>query len=108
MTGKFTRDGRLPANQGLHHRSQRFHPYCFTNEGAYANYFEFGPNFGVNEILSKLEQERYSKREALRSLRIDCFTVSREGKAAPAALESMLLQMYLEQFSVLPPANNKF
>ena len=41
---------------GFKNRINRWHPYCFSERGRYENHFEFGPNFGVDE-LKKLGEE---------------------------------------------------
>ena len=108
MTGRFTGEGAINPNAWLSKRQMRWHPYCFTKEGPYENHFEFGPKFSVDKIKLQEPQDRYESREHYSNLRIDCFVFSFASKAAPAALESMFLQMYLEQFQRLPVANNSF
>jgi hypothetical protein len=108
MTGTYGADGNCSPTQGLRHRRVRSHPYCFTQTGPFKDHFEFAPNFGVNEITKKPPVDRYRDRIAMADLRVDCFFFSRAGKSAPAALESVLLQFYLEEFHRLPIANNKF
>jgi hypothetical protein len=109
MTGKFSPDGRLGVTEGLSGRWQRTMPYCFTRTGDYANHFEFAPRAKSVKGLAKLQRDkRYDKRVPLDTLYIDCFIVNRKGLAAPAFLEAVILQFYLQSHGKLPEANNAF
>lgn len=99
MTGKFTTLGQLSPKQGLHDRKARWDPYRFQE-----SLFEFG--FIKDKNDPNARNYKYSK--PLKTLRIDCFIVNREGIAAPAFLEAILLQAHLEQFKKLPQGNNAF
>jgi len=95
--------GKLP------NRLPRWHPYCYQIAGPYANHFEFGPNFGVNELKRQPFPGRYKQHVPLRDLETACFVTDREEQEiAPAFLEGLLLQFIIREVGNLPPGNNEF
>jgi hypothetical protein len=91
---------------GFKNRSKRWHPYCFSEKGRYENHFEFGPNFGVNELKKQDEEVRYKYHLPISGLVIDCFSLDEQSAMAPTFLESLILQVYFTSNGTLPVANN--
>ena len=90
-------------------RLLRWTPYCFQNAGQYAEHFEYGPNFGVNQILKQPLEFRYRVHVPLGQVTTDCFsTASIEHQLSPALLEALLLQDYVSRYGALPPGNQEF
>jgi hypothetical protein len=108
MTGRIDQKGNL-TGPGLEGRKNRITPYCFTKEGKYQDHFEYSPVYTDSDKLKNLPlQGRYKKRCPFREICIDCFIVDRNGTAAPAFLEALILQIYLMCKNKLPEANNSF
>ena len=91
---------------GFKNRSKRWHPYCFSEKGRYENHFEFGPNFGVNELKKQGEEVRYKYHLPITDLTVDCFSLDEKTAMAPTFLESFILQVYFSSKGTLPVANN--
>lgn len=112
MTGRFKRNGDESVTMRggvLADREARWHPYSFTKEGPYQNYFEYGPNYSVNVLLTKAAEGRYRHHVPFVDIVVDCFvTDGVEREVSPAFLETLILQMYMREFGTLPPANNQF
>lgn len=110
-TGKLqpTNEGGVIANSGkLIGRLSRWTPYCFQSEGPFANHFEYGPNYGVNEIPKQPHADRYRHHISLAQVWTDCFATSGiEQEVSPAFLETLLLQAYVCGKAALPPANQE-
>ena len=113
MTGKFKRESDGAAvlddnKNGFRSRATRYHPYSFTREGTYKDHFEFAPLHPLAEIKEAPPKERYAEHFPIKDLSIDCFVLGRESRIAPAFLEALLLQYYIEFEGRLPVANNAF
>lgn len=94
--------GNLAARLG------RWTPYCFQQEGPYAGHFEYGPNFGVNQLLQMPYEERYHHHVPAAEIEVECFCLAGwEQNLSPALLEAHLLQEYLIEHGDLPVANNE-
>lgn len=110
-TGKFkaTAPGKVELNSGsLEQRLQRSTPYCFQRKGPYENHFEYGPNFGVNQITKESHKARYQQHLPLGEIEVVTFsTAGIETEISPAFLESLLLTAYLANEDSLPPANQE-
>ena len=91
---------------GFKNRIKRWHPYCFSEKGRYENHFEFGPNFGGNELKKQDEEVRYKYHLPISGLVIDCFSLNEQSAMAPTFLESLILQVYFSCKGTLPVANN--
>ncbi len=90
-------------------RLVRWTPYCFQREGPYAGHFEYGPNFGVNQLRQMPHNERYLNHVPAEEIEVECFCLAGwEQNLSPALLEAVLLQAYLAENGDLPPANNEF
>ena len=111
-TGKLMGVDGAPAimNGGsLVQRLQRWTPYCFQSAGQYADHFEYGPNFGVNDIPKQPFAVRYRIHVPLVQITTDCFsTAGIEHQLSPALLEALLLQDYVSCCGALPPGNQEF
>ena len=111
-TGKLKGVDGAPAimNGGsLVQRLQRWTPYCFQSAGPYADHFEYGPNFGVNDISKQPFAVRYRIHVPLVQITTDCFsTAGIEHQLSPALLEALLLQDYVSRYGALPPGNQEF
>jgi hypothetical protein len=94
--------------QRLRDRIPRYTPYCFTRNGQYECHFEFGPNASGDNVLKLELGSRYKSRIHIDEVFTDCFHCDPKRFTAPAAIEAILLQCFLEQFKVLPEANNEF
>ena len=101
---------RAIMNRGsLVQRLERWTPYCFQSAGQYANHFEYGPNFGVNDIPQQPFAVRYRIHVPLGQITTDCFsTAGIEHQLSPALLEALLLQDYVSRSGALPPGNQEF
>lgn len=110
--GKYRRvyNNAVEINGGnLAHRLGRWTPYCFQREGPYAGHFEYGPNFGVNQLRQMPHNERYLNHVPAEEIEVECFCLAGwEQNLSPALLEAVLLQAYLAENGDLPPANNEF
>lgn len=94
--------GNLAARLG------RWTPYCFQQEGPFAGHFEYGPNFGVNQLLQMPYVERYQHHVPAAEIEVECFCLAGwEQNLSPALLEAHLLQEYLIEHGDLPVANNE-
>ena len=91
---------------GFRSRATRYHPYSFTREGTYKDYFEFAPLHSLSQIKQAPPEDRYAEHVPIKDLSIDCFVLGRESRIAPAFLEALLLQYYIEFEGRLPMANN--
>ena len=109
--GKYcrTNPGAATMNGGdFAERLGRWTPYCFQRKGLYAKHFEYGPNFGVNQLLQMLYEERYQHHVPAAEIEVECFRLAGwEQNLSPALLEANLLQEYLMEHGDLPVANNE-
>ena len=102
-------DGYSVGGGGLQSRLNRWHPYCFTTQGPFANYFEYGPNAGVNQLLRTDAEHRYRVHIPIGEIAVDCFRLEgAERNCSPAFLEGLLLQCFLTAHGRLPNGNNRF
>jgi len=93
----------------LAQRLHRWTPYCFQTEGLYADHFEYGPNYGVDDLRKQPYDKRYCYHIPLCDVETECFiTGADEKEIAPAFLEALLLQLVLQSSGNLPPANQSF
>jgi hypothetical protein len=101
--------GEVSLNSGsLEKRLQRCTPYCFQSKGPYENHFEYGPNFGVNQIPKEPYEDRYKKHLPLAEIEVVTFsTAGIETEVSPAFLETLLLTAYVANEGCLPPANQE-
>lgn len=111
MTGKVkrTQEGQVlleDKKNGFKSRRSRWYPYCFTEEGIFKDHFEFGPNFGVNELKNEPKAQRYKYHIPFDEIAVDCFILGNESKCTPTFLEGFILQNYFFQKETLPMANN--
>jgi hypothetical protein len=111
MTGKYKRESDGTAvladkQNGFRERGTRYHPYSFTSDGPWANHYEYDPQYSVNDIRKAPPQDRYNEHIPIKEISIDCFVLGQESRIAPAFLEALLLQYYIEFEGRLPVANN--
>ena len=111
MTGKVQRTApdsvKLEIKKnGFKNRSNRWHPYCFSEKGMYMDHFEFGPNYGVNDLKKQDEEVRYKYHLPITDLVVDCFSLVEESAMAPTFLESLILQVHFSTTGTQPIANN--
>lgn len=79
-TGKVvpTREGSVQLNSGrLSGRLARSTPYCFQKKGAYAGFFEYDPNFSVNELSKQEYESRYRVHIPISKIAVHCFNAAR-------------------------------
>jgi len=89
-------------------RLARWTPYCFQQEGPYAEYFEYGPRFRGQQLLHTQYEARYQHHVPEAEIEVECFCLSGwEQNLSPALLEANLLQEYLIEHNDLPVANNE-
>lgn len=111
MTGKITRrEGvTVPGGTGFAGRINRYTPYCYTSDGPFCDYFEFGPKASGDGILNMPPEDRYEHRFPLSETVTDCFLLTGiEKEVSPSFLEAILLQLYFRQTETLPIGNNAF
>jgi hypothetical protein len=105
-TGTYRRTGKLVGinneKDKYKERMGRWTPYCFFEE-----YFCFGPQFKGSAEPKPNNDSNYGECIPISEIEIDFF-VCGTGSVAPAFLESLLLQIYMDEHSTLPPANNEF
>ena len=105
-TGTYRRTGKLVGinneKDKYKERMGRWTPYCFFEE-----YFCFGPQFKGSAEPKPNNDSNYGECIPISEIEIDFF-VCGTGSVAPAFLESLLLQIYMDEPSTLPPANNEF
>ena len=109
--GKFCRNqSRAAAMNGgdFAARLGRWTPYCFQQKEPFAKHFEYGPNFGVNQLLRMGYEKRYQHHVPAEEIEVECFRLAGlEQTLSPALLEANLLQEYLIKHGDLPVANNE-
>ena len=89
-------------------RISRWHPYCYQSAGQYKHNFEYGPNFGVNDIQKQPYSRRYMFHTHLSFIETDCLsTAGIEQDLSPAYLEALLLQNYVSINGALPAGNKE-
>ena len=103
MSGKVSNDGEFNGSQTLAKRRYRWNPYRFLGE-----VFEFDPQYEQGESRDRPPRAGYRHQFDLESIVTDCFCSEDFSTPVPAFLEAEILQMYLINKQVLPPANNKF
>lgn len=86
-------------------RSGRWTPYCFDNQHGT---FRFGPKGKRAQSKDEQLRRRYISSIDFRSLDIFCFPIAPNNRISPTAVESLLLQLHLEQHGQLPEANQQF
>ena len=111
-TGKLCgKDGQNVSMNGgeFSKRILRTTPYCYQGSGTYADYFEYGPNFkGVKPAIIGDSSKRYRFHIPLANITTECLSIAGiEREICPAPLEALLLQIYIAQYSALPPANQE-
>ena len=110
-TGKVvpTREGSVQLNSGrLSGRLARSTPYCFQKKGAYAGFFEYGPNFSVNDLSKQDYESRYRVHIPISKIAVHCFILQDHAlKVPPAVVEALLLTYYMAKYGRLPHANQE-
>lgn len=105
-TGTYRRVGKLVGinneQNKFKERMARWTPYCF-----FAECFYYGPQFKGSAKPKPNDDSNYGECIPISEIEIDFF-VCGTGSVAPAFLESLLLQIYMDEHLALPPANNEF
>lgn len=107
MTGSFSQKGQLNTKQRLSSRPDRWNPYRFEETGVHKDKFLYGPDYKKHEDRSR-RPSNYLYEIPIAEVEIDCFLLNGEDRLAPAFVEGLLIQAYLQENGCLPTANNKF
>jgi len=108
MTGTYRRPKDVGAPvinrepRGFAARVNRWTPYCFFDDN-----FSYGPVFSGNKKPIGNNQTNYRETIPISEITIDFFVCGTDS-VAPAFLESLLLQVYMNHRKDIPPANNAF
>lgn len=106
IAGRLKNSGRFEkkSESGLNKRAYRTTPYRFCSS---TERFQYNPIFSSSKKKG-VSIKTYRSSVSLKSLVVDCFTFGARDRIAPAALESLLLQVHIEQHGRLPLANRQF
>lgn len=108
MTGKVQKSEDKcelpPKGSGLRDRLARWDPYCFDEQ---YQVFRYGLARRAPSKKTALEIG-YETEVQITNIRVDCFKYLRSENKAPALLESILLQGFINQYDQLPVVNNAF
>lgn len=108
MTGTYRRPTTFEVpvinqeTRGFARRAFRWTPYCF-----FPGHFSYGPNFTGNKKPVQNNESNYRVTIPISAIAIDFF-VCGTSNVAPAFLEALLLQLYMDYYKDIPPANNAF
>jgi len=103
--GHVRAERKNPSSGTFRQRVGRWTPYCFDNKH---QKFRFGPKGRGAKNKSEQLRKQYIRSIDFESLEIFCFPIALKNRIAPTAIESLLLQMHLEQHGALPEANRQF
>lgn len=107
MTGSFSQQGKMNTKQRLNTRPNRWNPYRFGKTGDQKDKFLYGPDYKKHDDKNK-PPSKYLNEVPIGEVEIDCFLLNGEDRLAPAFVESLLIQAFLQEKGCLPVANNKF
>ena len=65
----------------------------FYRRGIFKDHFEFGPNFGVNELKNEPEVQRYKYHIPVDEMAVDCFILGNGSKCTPTFLEDLFYKI---------------